>query len=336
MPRDGKIMAEALRQFQGEKDRRRERLEKRTEEVYRRAPAVEAIDRQLRGTAAKLVLAAFESEGDPGEALAELERSNLALQRERAEALVGAGYPYDYLDDAPACEACGDSGFLPGGRVCRCLGAYYTREQNRRLSRLLDLGGQSFETFSLDWYDAAPWPAYGRSPRESMAMIREICGSYAAYFSRRSGNLLFTGAPGLGKTFLSACIAREVSARGFSVVYDTAGHVFQQLENEKFGREASAGEDPEGDVERYLGCDLLIVDDVGTEMLTSFVQSAFYRIVNERLTGERCTVLSTNLPPEELGRRYGEAVLSRLKGEYQILSFFGEDIRLLRRDREGR
>ena len=166
-----------------------------------------------------------------------------------------------------------------------------------------------------------------------MEMIREICGNYAHTFGPRSGSLLFTGAPGLGKTFLSACIAREVSDRGFSVVYDTASHIFQQFERGKFGRENPYEEDPDREVNRYLNCDLLIMDDVGTEMLTSFVQSAFYRIVNDRLIGRRKTVLSTNLPVEELGQRYGEAVLSRIRGEYQILHFFGEDIRLLKRDR---
>lgn len=334
MPRDGKIMAAAQRRFQADKARRREELERRRREAFRRAPGVEEIDRELRGTAARIVLAAFDGGGDPEEALRELEKRNLALQREQAERLTAAGLPYDYLDDGPACRQCGDSGWLEDGRPCRCLMRYYTGEQNRRLSKLLDLGNQSFETFSLEWYSDRVWEEYGWSPLENMRAVREICGEYARGFSRRSGNLLFTGAPGLGKTFLSACIAREVSERGFSVVYDTAGHVFQQFESGKFGRENPFEEDPDREVNRYLHCDLLIMDDVGTEMLTSFVQSAFYRIVNDRLVNGRKTVLSTNLPAEEIGRRYGEAALSRIRGEYQILRFFGEDIRLLKRDRQ--
>ncbi len=333
MPRDAKIMSEALHRFQADKERRNARLERRTEEIYRRVPAVERIDRELRGTAARIVAAAFSEGGDPEKALEQLAAGNLALQRERAELLVGAGYPYDALDGEPECALCRDSGFLPEGEPCRCLMAYYTQEQNRRLSKLLDLGNQSFETFSLDWYGREVWPEYGRSPLENMKMIREICGDYARTFPRCRGNLLFTGAPGLGKTFLSACVAREVSARGFSVVYDTAGHVFQQFESGKFGRENPFEEDPDREVNRYLNCDLLIMDDVGTEMLTSFVQSAFYRIVNDRLISRKKTVLSTNLPVEELGQRYGEAVLSRIRGEYQILRFFGEDIRRLKKER---
>lgn len=333
MARDAKIMSAAYRQYRQDRDDRRRELERREAEVYRRLPRVEAIDRQLRGTAAKIVLAAFQEGGDPERALLELRSGNLALQRERAELLVGGGFPFDYLDGGPACPQCQDSGYLPDGAPCRCLSAYYTREQNRRLSKLLDLGNQSFETFSLEWYSDRVWEEYGWSPLENMRAVREICGAYARGFSRRSGNLLFTGPPGLGKTFLSACIAREVGERGFSVVYDTAGHVFQQFESGKFGRENPFEEDPDREVNRYLNCDLLIMDDVGTEMLTSFVQSAFYRIVNDRLVNGRKTVLSTNLPAEEIGRRYGEAVLSRIQGEYQILRFFGEDIRILKRDR---
>ena len=304
MAQDAKIMAAALRRYQADREARRKEREERVRAVFRRLPRLEIIDRELQSTAARIVLAAFSEAGDPDRAMAELERANLELQRERAELLVGAGYPYDY--------------------VRRDI-------QNKRLSRLLDLGSQSFDTFSFDWYSDQVWDQYGRSPLENMEMIREICGNYAHTFGPKSGNMLFTGAPGLGKTFLSACIAREVSDLGFSVVYDTAAHIFQRFECEKFGRESALEENAWADVGRYLRCDLLIMDDLGTEMRTEFVQAAFYRIVNDRLLHRRKTVLSTNLDIEDIARRYGDAVLSRLRGEYQLLRFFGEDIRLLKR-----
>jgi DNA replication protein DnaC len=161
--------------------------------------------------------------------------------------------------------------------MCRCLKAYCAREQQKELSRMLDLGSQSFETFSLEWYDQAEDPALGVSPRENMDWIYRTCKRYAAAFGPRSGNLLLTGDPGLGKTFLSAAIAREVSAEGFSVVYDTAAHIFDRFEARKFGREP--GEAVEADVDRVTDCDLLILDDLGTELTTPFVQSALYGIV---------------------------------------------------------
>lgn len=330
MPRDGSVMSEAYRRFQADKARRQARLEQRRAEIYRQVPAVEAIDRELRSTAARIVLAAFESEGDPEEALRALEKSNLELQAERAERLKQAGFEGEALDDAPACAICGDAGYLPDGEPCRCLLAYYTREQNRRLSKLMDLENQSFERFSLDWYSQQVSQVYGYSPRDNMRMVREVCEKYAGTFSRSSKNMLFTGAPGLGKTFLSACIARVVSERGFSVVYDTAAHILQQFEMRKFGREDPYEEDPDRDVNRYLNCDLLIMDDLGTEMELPFAKAVVYQIINDRLVNGRKTVLSTNLTVEEIGRRYGEAVLSRVRGEYQIIRFFGEDIRRMK------
>ena len=330
---DAGIMASARRAFQADKDRRDALLAQRTLEVYRRVPRVEEIDRELRVTVGKLMIAAFEQEQDPKVMLESLRDKNLALQRERAELLVGAGYPYDALDEVVLCHHCDDSGILSDGSPCRCLVAYYTKEQNRRLSKMLDLGNQSFDTFSLDWYDSERHPDYGVSPLKNMEIVLEICMGYAHTFGARSGNLLFTGAPGLGKTFLSACIAREVSSSGFSVVYDTAAHIFQQFESGKFGRDNPYEEDPDREINRYLNCDLLIMDDLGTEMTTSFVQSAFYRIVNERLINRRKTILSTNLTPMEIGARYGAAVRSRIEGEYQIMRFFGKDIRIQKRDR---
>ena len=158
------------------------------------------------------------------------------------------------------------------------------------------------------------------------------CKQYAESFAAPgSGNLLLTGPPGLGKTFLSAAIAREVSGDGWSVVYDTATHIFQRFEDRKFGREE--GEEAEGDVTRVLTCDLLILDDLGTEMTTAFVQSALYQIINSRLMERRPTILSTNQKVAELGGRYGAQTASRIEGEYQILTFFGQDIRVLRKER---
>ena len=281
--------------------------------------------------AAGLVAAALRQGTDPVKAVRSVREENQELQRERAVLLGGLGLPEDALDDRPACPLCGDTGWQ-GAKMCRCLRELCTQEQIKELSKLLDLGGQSFDTFRMDYYSQTPYPGWGTSPRGNMELIYDVCLNYAAKFGRFGmKNLFLSGPPGLGKTFLSACIAREVSAKGFSVVYDTAAHIFQQFESGKFGRENPYEEDPDREINRYLNCDLLIMDDVGTEMLTSFVQATFYRIVNDRLVNGRKTVLSTNLPAEEIGRRYGEAVLSRIQGEYQILRFFGEDIRLLKR-----
>ena len=172
------------------------------------------------------------------------------------------------------------------------------------------------------------------SPRENMELIYEVCLSYAQKFGRFPlRNLFLTGAPGLGKTFLSACIARTVSEGGHSVVYDTAGNVFAQFETRKFQRDSADGQEARDETRRYLNCDLLILDDLGSELTTQFTQSALYELVNSRLAGEKHTVISTNLSMEEVARRYTPQIASRLAGEYHMLHFYGDDIRLLKKQK---
>ena len=329
MPYDGKIVRRALRRFEEDRRDREDRALDRREAVFQRQPRLREIDAELRATMGRILSTALRKGTDPRAAVEALKKQNLGLQEERRLLLENLGLPADCLEEKPACPLCADTGWRDG-RMCRCLKAYCAREQQKELSRMLNLGSQSFETFSLEWYDQAEDPALGVSPRENMDWIYRTCKRYAAAFGPRSGNLLLTGDPGLGKTFLSAAIAREVSAEGFSVVYDTAAHIFDRFEARKFGREA--GEAVEADVDRVLDCDLLILDDLGTEMTTPFVQSALYTIVNTRVTDRRASILSTNLDLKELARRYSPQIVSRLEGEYQVLPFFGEDIRRLKKE----
>ena len=322
MSYDGIIMQRAIARFDQARQRREAELDQRRREVFARQPRLREIDGELRSTMSRIVAAAAKKGEDPLPALRVLRDENLSLQRERATLLEDMGYPADYLEDKPACPLCGDTGYTRSG-VCACLKQYYAREQLAELSRLLPLGEARFDTFRFDLYDSAVWDSYGVSPRANMERNFDVCRDFARQFSRGSGSLLLSGGTGLGKTFLSACIAREVSDAGFSVVYDTAISVFSRYEDAKFRPD----EVSDADVRRCESCDLLILDDLGTEMTTAFVQSALYQIVNGRMLSGRSTIISTNLAPEELGHRYGAPILSRIEGAYQILPFFGEDIR---------
>lgn len=330
MAYDGKILRLALDRYESDKQARSASFSQRREAVYQRIPRIREIDRELRSTMSQIISSALRRGTDPGPAVRRIRDENLSLQAEKRSLLREHGYPADFLEEKPACSLCGDSGYR-GTALCRCLREYYAREQMRELSRMLDLGSQSFDTFSLDWYGEETDPQWGLSPRENMEAVYETCVHYAAHFGKDSGNLLLSGAPGLGKTFLSAAIAREVSQRGFSVVYDTASHVFSQFESRKFGRDE--GDEAEAGVDRCLRCDLMILDDLGTELTTAFTQSALYQLINDRLLAGRKTVISTNLLLADLEKRYSPQILSRLKGEYELLAFFGRDIRSLKRER---
>lgn len=329
MAYDGKVLRRAAARYDEDKQRRAELFRARQRECYVKSPRIEEIDRTLSHTMAKIIASGFRRGADPRSAIEALKEENLALQRERGELLTGLGYSADYLSPEPNCQKCGDTGWI-GSEMCSCLRDYYVREQNTELSRMLDLAGQSFETFNFDYYSREPDVRQNISPYQRMEKNFDACRDYAYEFSPKSGNLLLSGDPGLGKTFLSASIARVVSATGHSVVYDTASHVFSRFETQKFDR-GEDGDEAEDDVSRYLKCDLLILDDLGTEMTTALVQSALYQLVNSRLMANRKTIISTNLNPGEIGARYGAAILSRLEGEYRILPFFGEDIRKLKR-----
>ena len=330
MAYDGKIMRRALQQFEEDRQAREERFQARRESVFRRQPRLRQIEEQLGSTMSRIISSALRHGTDPGPAVDVLREENLRIQEEKRQLLAQMGLPQDCLDEKPACALCGDTGYR-NGQVCRCLRQYYAREQQKELSRMLDLGSQSFDTFSLDWYPQEYDSSFGRSARENMETVYDICADYAHQFGKHPGNLLLFGAPGLGKTFLSAAIAREVSGNGWSVVYDTAGRIFQRFEAQKFTREEDAGDD----VDRVLNCDLLILDDLGTEMTTAFVQSALYQIVNTRLMEKKSTILNTNLMPGEIARRYSPQLASRIEGEYQLLPFFGEDIRKLKKERNA-
>ena len=327
MAYDGKVMRLALQRFEEDRQRRQAQYQERRERIFARQPRLREIDGELRSTMSRIITSALRHGTDPRSAVAVLRDENLSLQAEKRELLQKMGLPEDALEETPACALCGDTGYR-GGEMCRCLKTYYVEEQRKELSKLLDLGSQSFDTFDTDWYSDQRAPGKTKSAREHMEWVYDTCVEYAHNFGKKPANLLLFGRPGLGKTHLSAAIAREVSGKGFSVVYDTAGHIFERFEAQKFGRDEA-----ERDVERVLNCDLLILDDLGSEMTTSFVQSALYQIVNTRQMERRSTIISTNLTPGELARRYTPQIASRIEGEYTLLPFAGEDIRKLKKER---
>ncbi|MBR2935332.1 MAG: ATP-binding protein [Oscillospiraceae bacterium] len=324
MSYDPNVLQRASRRLEEQRRERARRTEQRRTQIYAQQPRLAQIDRELRATMTGVVTAALRRGEDPAPALAQLRAKNLDLQDERNLLLGTMGLAPSDLDDTPACPLCGDSGWK-GTQMCECLHRLCTQEQISALSDLLKLGEQTFDSFRFDYYGTIPDLAAGISPRDNMEnVIFPVCLNYARTFGQRATrNLFLYGAPGLGKTFLSACIARAVSEQGHSVVYDTAGNIFARFEDQKFGRDPEARDE----TRRYLNCDLLIVDDLGSELTTPLSQSSLYTVINTRLTSNKHTIISSNLSMDEVARRYSPQIASRLEGEYHALHFFGEDIR---------
>ena len=292
-------------------------------QAYAQVPRIKEIDMQLRRTMAQAAQAAFLQGTDGRELLEQVREENLQLQRERA-GLAAEYFEEGFLDDSPICEVCGGSGYV-GTTMCECLRELCRQEQKKEVS-ILSGSKETFNQFRLDYYPDRVDPKYGASPRTIMERNFQNCRRYALTFTPHAGNLLFVGGTGLGKTFLSACIARAVADRGYSVVYESAAHLFGKLEQAKF----SPSEEARREAARFTECDLLIVDDLGTEMPGQFVTAALYSLLNDRLLGNLPMVISTNLNLEELSRRYSPQIASRLHGSFQRLTFVGEDIRVLK------
>lgn len=289
--------------------------------AYEQVPRLREIDRQLRLTMAMAAQAVFASGGDVQDAMEKARDKNLALQQER-EQLVNLHFDEGFLDDSPICDRCGGSGYV-GSQMCECLAELCRQEQKKELT-FLNVGRETFEQFRLEYYPDRIDPKLGVNIRSVMEKTFQTCRKYAFGFSERSGNLLFSGDTGLGKTFLSACIARTVADRGYSVVYESAGHLFSKLERAKFGGDEIAREE----AKKYNECDLLIIDDLGTEMPGQFTTAALYALVNDRLLAGKAMIISTNLNVEDLGRRYSAQIASRLRGSFTRVAFLGEDIRV--------
>ena len=323
MPYSADVVQAARQRLESRKADKESLYRQQLQEAYEKLPRLRQIDIQLRSSMAQAARIAFTEGTDVTVEMAKLKERNLALQQEY-KTLVARNFPAGYLDDSPICDQCGGRGYI-GSRMCRCLQLLCLEEQRRQIAELTT-GAERFSAFRLDYYPAEIDPNYGTSPRVIMEKTLTACQQYAASFGPGSGNLLFVGGTGLGKTFLSACIANEVTARGYSVAYESAPQLFSKLERDRF----SPDEESRMQAKKFSACDLLILDDLGTELAGGFVTAALYNLLNERMMAGKSTIISTNLLADELARRYSPQIASRIQGGFKGLTFVGEDIRILK------
>lgn len=322
MPYSADVIALAYRRLEERKADRQSQYNQRLQEAYQKVPRLRQLDQQMRSNMAKAACAAFS--GDAASAMEQARQENQALRQEH-DALVATHFAPGWLNETPVCTRCDGVGYI-GSTMCQCLRQLCLEEQRRQIADLTT-GAERFSAFRLDYYPEQIDRNYGASPRMIMEKTLDICRRYAAGFGPGAGNLLFVGGTGLGKTFLSACIANEVTEKGYSVAYESASRLFSKLEKNRF----SPDEQSQRDVDNFNNCDLLIIDDLGTEMPGTFVNAALYTLINDRLLANKSTIISTNLLAQEIGQRYMPQIASRIQGSYKGLTFVGDDIRLKNR-----
>ncbi|MDR1892447.1 MAG: ATP-binding protein [Oscillospiraceae bacterium] len=288
-----------------------EEAEKRKRQLFEKCPELALLEAEIARAGLDAVRAVLS--GEPEENMKAAGAKSLAAQNRRCDILEKLGYSPGVFLPVYACGLCQDTGFS-GGKLCRCVKEKVKRDEFRELCLKAPLKESNFDRFSLEYYDG--------DARQTMQKVYGYCREYAARFGQETKNLLLTGRTGLGKTHLSLAIAAEVINKGYSVIYGSALDLLHKAEREHFGREQGT------DVMASLcGADLLILDDLGAEYSSPFTVSAVYHIINTRLLQKKPMVISTNLIPAELERRYGERVVSRFISEYTPLSFAGTDVR---------
>lgn len=306
--------------------RRRSMLEneKRKKQIYVKCPRIKDTDKEISRTSlrvAKIVL----SGANVSEELNNLKERNKKLNSEKEGLLKAMGYPGDYLARKYRCRNCKDEGYV-NGKMCFCFKNMLKKYAYEELNQLSPLSLSSFNTFDVKHYsDEIDYK--GSSSRIRMTKILEFCKRYAAEFNTESKSLFFQGEPGLGKTHLSLAIARVVIDNGFGVVYGSVPNIINKLEKERFNN----GNESSSDTEYHLtNCDLLILDDLGSEFSTSFSKSAIHNIINSRILMNKPTIISSNLSSSELGQTYSARVLSRIMGNFIKLTFVGDDMRQIK------
>ncbi len=294
-------------------------LQRRKDEAESKAPQLREIEQKIAKLSIELAMLNFRRTSNHEEDFKTLKGEIISLRGHRAEILTSLGFPLNYLERHYACTKCQDTGYIRQEK-CTCYKKYLI-DAYHRTSDFNDLiKNYTFENFKLELFNNASGN-YPVSPKENMTNILEASMSYIRNFKKSQHNLLFFGSPGTGKTYLSSCIAKELLEDGFLVVYRTADGLIQNLKEVKFN-------DNHDLFDLLLNCDLLIIDDLGTELTTEFSKVELFNFLNAKLLRKKKMIVSTNLTIENLKNKYDERIYSRLVGDFNLYKFLGEDLRI--------
>ena len=323
-----------LSQYSKKKTNAEYKAEQRKQDIYKKYPKLQAIDDKLT----KLAISTTKSliNNNDKELLKELNENINHLKKEKNKILKSLNIENDYFEPHYECKLCKDTGYITNKdyttSMCSCLKQKLYNEKFNK-ANISNLDTQNFNNFSDILYsDKVDEDKYHTniSPRENINLIKDICQKFIDNFDdKNQKNLLFTGNTGLGKTFLSSCIANEIIKKGKNVLYQTAPVMLDSIIDYRFGKTNSTNI-----LDSILNVDLLIIDDLGTECMNNMKFAEIFNIINTRLLNQNKitkTIISTNLSLKELYANYDERIVSRIVGNYDICYFFGDDIRFKKR-----
>ena len=321
------FIKETLRRYEKRRDDARFDQLNRQKEVYEKIPRVKEIDEEISKTGFLIARSVLQDPDSYQEKLIEIKATMDQLKQEKAILMTENNIPMDYLEISYSCEKCKDTGFLQDARKCSCLKQVLIRKAYNmsNLDNLLEK--ENFRNFNIEIFSTETFENEKLTPRENILEILQVCEGFCGNFDEKNEeNLLLYGTTGLGKTFMSNCIAKNLLDQGKIVIYQTAFNILDIISKHKFH---SNYNDKANDMEYEMlfEADLLIIDDLGTELTNSFTNTELFNIVNSRLIKGQKTIISTNLEPSEIANVYTDRIFSRLFSQFTVLEFYGPDLR---------
>ncbi|CEQ25400.1 DNA replication protein DnaC [[Clostridium] sordellii] len=319
-------LRDILTSYERKREQSERQLEERKKKVYSRIPEIKEIDDEIGSIGLKLAKLVLLNPSDKDKILEETKTRMNDLKLKKEMILADNKVPKGYLNLKFDCVLCKDTGFLSNGHKCNCLKQKIVNEAYNmsNLSRVLH--NQNFSTFDASIFSQERDESAGMSPQENILEILSICEGFVMDFDKDNGeNMLFYGDTGLGKSFMCNCVAKELLDKGYLVIYQTAFKMFEIIEDYKF--KSTHDHITKDNYSNLFDCDLLIIDDLGTELTNSFTNSELFNILNTRLLSGKKTIISTNLSPIQLGDIYAIRIFSRIFDRFRMVKFIGNDLR---------
>src|SRR6056297_172004 len=323
---NNEIIRDILKKFDKKRLKSKSDLEYRKNELYEMVPSLKRIDKEISLLSIKISKYTFSKPEDYKTKISNLKEDLENLKKKRKSIYKEKNIPMDYLHASFECEICNDTGYLQNGERCICFKQEIINQLYKMSNMEHMLKKENFDTFDIDIFSSNIYPGEKLSPKENMKNIYKESKKFSLNFHKTKDNLLFYGGTGLGKTFMCNCIAKELIDEGYTVVYQTSFKMFEVISNYKFRNKTN---DPMDKINYQLlfDSDLLIIDDLGTESNNSFTKTELFNIINSRLISGKNTIVSTNLPIENLGRNYTDRIVSRVLNNYIGCKFYGKDLR---------